>query len=126
MNSNENVKILKEALSKFIDENIEADINKGEKLLERCRLNYNAGWQGFNHYNMCQYKDEVIGYINDIKNRYSNLIRLFNFLSGSSGNSGGIKCCNIETYVDFLKRVKKAKENTDNLDKMMEEFMKIK
>ena len=53
MNSNENVKILKEALSKFIDENIEADINKGEKLLEGCRWNYNYGWQGFNRYNMC-------------------------------------------------------------------------
>ena len=126
MNSNENVKILKEALSKFIDENIESDINKGEKLLEGCRWNYNAGCQCFNHYNMCQYKDEVIGYINDIKNRYSNLIRLFNFLSGSSGGTGGIKCCDIGTYVDFLKRVKKAKENTDNLDKMLEEFMKVK
>lgn len=126
MNSNENVKILKEALSKFIDENIEADINKGEKLLEGCRLNYNAGCQGFNYYNMCQYKDEVIGYINDIKNRYSNLIRVLNNLSGSSGGTGGIKCYDIGTYVDFLRRVKKAKENTDNLDKMMEEFMKVK
>lgn len=126
MNSNENVKILKEALSKFIDENIEADINKGEKLLERCRLNYNAGWQGFNHYNMCQYKDEVIKYINDINQRYSVLIRLFNFLSGGSGSNSGINCYDIETYVDFLKRVKKAKENTDNLDKMIEEFMKVK
>ena len=126
MNSNENVKILKEALSKFIDENIEADINKGEKLLERCRLNYNAGWQGFNHCNMCQYKDEVIKYINDIQKRYLYLIRLFNTFSGNSGGNGSIKCCDIETYVDFLRRVKKAKENTDNLDKMMEEFMKVK
>ena len=126
MNSNENVKILKEALSKFIDENIEADINKGEKLLERCRLNYNADCQCFNRYNMCQYKDEVIGYINDINQRYSYLIRLFNTFSGSSGGTGGIKCYDIGTYVDFLRRVKKAKENTDNLDKMMEEFMKVK
>lgn len=126
MNYNENVKILKEALSKFIDENIEVDINKGEKLLERCRLNYNAGWQGFNHYNMCQYKDEVIDYINDIQKRYSHLIGLFNFLSDSSGGNGGINCYDIGTYVDFLKRVKKAKENTDNLDKMLEEFIKVK
>lgn len=126
MNSNENVKILKEALSKFIDENIEADMNKGEKLLEGCRWNYNYGCQCFNRYNMCQYKDEVIGYINDIKNRYSNLIRVLNNPSGNSGGNGSIKCCDIETYVDFLRRVKKAKENTDNLDKMMEVFMKVK
>lgn len=126
MNSNENVKILKEALSKFIDENIETDINKGEKLLEGCRWNYNAGWQGFNHYNMCQYKDEVMNYISDVNQRYSYLIRLFNTFSGSSGGTGGIKCYDIGTYVDFLKRVKKAKENTDNLDKMIEEFMKVK
>ena len=118
--------VLKEALSKFIDENIEADINKGEKLLEGCRWNYNAGYKCFNHYNMCQYKDEVIHYISDIQKRYSYLIGLFNTLSGSSGGTGDIKCYDIGIYVDFLKRVKKAKENTDNLDKMMEEFMKVK
>ena len=75
---------------------------------------------------MCQYKDEVIKYINDIQKRYSYLIRLFNTFSGNSGGNGSIKCCDIETYVDFLRRVKKAKENTDNLDKMLEEFMKVK
>lgn len=123
MNSNENVKILKEALSKFIDKNIEADINKGEKLYKKCDDNYKAG------YDVCYHKKEVIDYINDIQKRYSHLIGLFNFLSDSSGGNGGndgINCYDIETYVDFLKRVKKAKENTDNLDKMIEEFMKVK
>lgn len=120
MNSNENVKILKEALSKFIDENIEADINKGEKLYKKCDENYKAG------YDVCYHKKEVIDYINDIQKRYSHLIGLFNFLSDSSGGNGGINCYDVGTYVDFLKRVKKAKENTDNLDKMMEEFMKVK
>lgn len=120
MNYNENVKILKEALSKFIDENIEVDINKGEKLYKKCDEYYKAS------YDVCYHKKEVMEYINDIQKRYSVLIRLFNFLSGSSGGNGCINCYDIGTYVDFLRKVKKAKQNTDNLDKMMEEFMKVK
>lgn len=75
-------------------------------------------------YNYCQYRDKVLGYINNIQNRYANIIALYNNVNGSSNDNHNTECHDIIVYVDFLEKISNAKKNADNFEKMLEEFIK--
>lgn len=125
MNNNIDIgKILKEQLDEIIDKNLDNDLNYGKKLLQRCSNYYQYATYGTMRYNYCQYKDEVLCYINNIQNRYANLIALYNNVKGSSNGNHNTECRDIKAYVDFLEKISNAKKNTDNFEKMFEVFIK--
>lgn len=125
MNNNIDIgKILKEQLDEIIDKNLDNDLNYGKKLLQQCSNYYQYVTYGTIRYNYCQYKDEVLRYINNIQNRYANLITLYNNVKGSSNGNYNTECRDIKVYVDFLEKISNAKKNTDNFEKMLEEFIK--
>lgn len=125
MNNNIDIgKILKEKLDEIIDKNLDDDLNYGKKLLQQCSNYYQYATYGTMRYNYCQYRDEVLRYINNIQNRYDNLIALYNNVKGSSNGNYNTECRDIKVYVDFLEKISNAKKNADNFEKMLEEFIK--
>mgnify|MGYP004650785057 FL=1 len=125
MNNNKDIgKILKEQLDEIIDKNLYDDLNYGKKLLQRCSNYYQYATYDIMRYNYCQYRDEVLRYINNIQNRYANLIALYNNVNGSSNGNYNTECLDIKAYVDFLEKISNAKKNTDNFEKMLEVFIK--
>lgn len=125
MNNNIDIgKILKEKLDEIIDKNLDDDLNYGKKLLQQCSNYYQYATYGTMRYNYCQYRDEVLRYINNIQNRYDNLIALYNNVKGGSTGNYNTECRDIKVYVDFLEKISNAKKNTDNFEKMLEVFIK--
>lgn len=125
MNNNIDIgKMLKEKLDKIIDKNLDDDLNYGKKLLQRCSNYCQYATYGTMRYNYCQYRDEVLCYINNIQNRYAYLIALYNNVKGSSNDNHNTECHDIIVYVDFLEKISNAKKNTDNFEKMLEVFIK--
>lgn len=125
MNNNKDIeKILKEKLDEIIDKNLDDDLNYGKKLLQQCSNYYQYATYGTMRYNYCQYRDEVLRYINNIQNRYAYLIALYNNVKGSFNGNYNTECRDIIVYVDFLEKISNAKKNADNFEKMLEVFIK--
>lgn len=119
----EQEKVLKESIGKLIDNNLENDINTGETLLNACIIYDNLS--KLNYVNNCnkKHKTLVLNYIQDIINRYSIILGIFNIINGyiGTGNSE-IECSSIGNYVEFLKRLKSAKKYKDNVEKVIKIF----
>lgn len=125
MNNNIDIgKMLKEQLNEIIDKNLDNDLNYGKKLLQQCSNYYQYATYGTMRYNYCQYRDEVLRYINNIQNRYAYLIALYNNVKGSFNGNYNTECRDIIVYVDFLEKISNAKKNADNFEKMLEVFIK--
>lgn len=111
MNNNIDIgKMLKEQLDEIIDKNLDNDLNYGKKLLQQCSNYYQYVTYGTMRYNYCQYRDEVLRYINNIQNRYDNLIALYNNVKGGSNGNYNTECRDIKVYVDFLEKISNAKK----------------
>lgn len=125
VNNNKDIgKILKKILDEIIDKNLDDDLNYGKKLLQQCSNYCQYTTYDIVRYNYCQYRDKVLRYINNIQNRYANLIALYNSVNGSSNDNHNTECHDIIVYVDFLEKISNAKKNADNCEKMLEEFIK--
>ncbi len=71
---------LKDALSKLIDENIDADIQEGEYLLEKC-TKYDRNYKALPLCPLNNHQQEVLKYNDKINYKYKILINIFNFIN---------------------------------------------
>lgn len=104
-------KLLKEYISKLIDNKLDDDINRGQELLNRCKTYDNLSKLHGIRYCSNVHVKEVKLYIQNIINNYGNLISLFNLInSNSKGGKSSIDCKSLDLYVSFLNKVKDAKK----------------
>ena len=122
------IKFLKEGINKIIDKDLDEDLDNGYKLLELCNK-----YKPFNKYYstyICKtnsHQQDVVSFINNIKERYSILIRSYNFLNASvssNNDNNTTNCQSLQIYVAFLERVKKLKNAFDK-GKSDNELIKI-
>lgn len=116
-----NIDILIEEINKIVDEVIDNYLNNGRELLRLCnKYEIIKTETGTNNCVTNNHKQKVLNFINDVNLRYSALISFYNILNNSDSSNSNILTCNfLKTYVDFLERVKKSKEVSDNIDKVI-------
>lgn len=119
------VDMLIEEINKVAGEVIGNDLHKGKMLLQLCG-EYKMSEMNLGVH-ICLnngHKQQVLKYMNDINLRYSALIRLYNLLNNSNStntntNNNELECVYLKNYVDFLEKVKMAKDASDNIDKVI-------
>ena len=93
------IKFLKEGINKIIDKDLDEDLDNGYKLLELCNK--------YSSIYICKttsHQQDVVSFINNIKEHYSILIRSNNFLNASvssNNDNNATNCRSLQIYVDF-------------------------
>ena len=116
------VDMLIEEINKVAGEVIDNDLHKGKMLLQLCGEYETSKMKtGVNNCLNNKHNQQVLKYMNDINLRYSALIRLYNLLnnSNSTTNNNELNCVYLKNYVEFLEKVKMAKDASDNIDKVI-------
>ena len=93
---------------------IQKDISEGKKLIEKCNNKTNVLG--------CEWKKEVLDYINKIIDDYRIFIAAINFINLSVGKpKEEIFCNEIYLYVNFLEKLKFCKEAKMSIECYLEE-----